>query len=177
MCNGRGGSGIESGRRSGQPPDVRGPKGTRVDVHLAVTPPDFLTSLWNWLFGAASGPCQDEFVCGRPNSPVIDGAAIVTFEPLGTAKLMSSAPTHAGVRLRVAEVTQQATAPGFLTSLRGDGARRHGSPARRLRLRHERASGAHDDGPPCVCEGHRVDRTFERKLGDRFRQERSKPSS
>ena len=68
---------------------------TRVGVHLAavrerVTPFDFLTSLWDWLFRTSASGCANELLCGRTNSPVIDGAAILTFEPLGSAKPVSA---------------------------------------------------------------------------------------
>lgn len=56
------------------------PTGAHVELRLAdlrqgAGAPGFLTSLWNWLFGGAEiSGCTG---CGA-NSPLIDGAAIVT---------------------------------------------------------------------------------------------------
>ena len=71
-------------------PASAAPTSTSVDLHLAdlrqaASAPAFLTSLWNWLLRMVGGPCQDEFVCGRKNSPVIDGATIGTPERLDLA--------------------------------------------------------------------------------------------
>ena len=95
---------------------------TRVGVHLAdvreaVTTPDFLTSLWNWLIGAAASGCTNELVCGRSNSPVVDGAAIVTSAPLDSAKSVSANPTGTRVGVHLAAVRQRVTPFDFLTSL------------------------------------------------------------
>ena len=85
------------------------------ELHLTmrqnVTATGFLTSLWNWLVGAAGG-CLG---CAG-NSPLIDGAAIVTSEPLGSATRSFHAPT-AGGDLHVADVRREVSAPGFLASL------------------------------------------------------------
>ena len=41
--------------------------------------------LWNWFFGAAEAGGCPGWICGQTNSPVIDGAATATSEPLGVA--------------------------------------------------------------------------------------------